>query len=295
MKTVMVAFTFVAALALSACGGSPSSTPVVSPPSGPPAPAPSPAPVVLSSLSVKSVTPESGATGVAVKGAAVVVVSYSNVNTFSASLDVLCNGTSAKTAVTEANDSVKGELTYSVSYDAHFLSTCSISGTVSGKGTGGASDPPMVTVNNSFTTVTPCTAPAVWRTGSDVCATPVVTKVFEANMLPAGCADVTAACFKNNANFIATGATFGSRAMMIAFFKNPGPLWREALVYADNGTLVSGISGNTAEGGYNSEIDWVMGTATGMIVHDKVSGICYAGDVDSASQSIGIAAVACPS
>ncbi len=285
-QLAVFAFTLVAAATLlSACGGGGGSSPTNPPPPVTP----------TATLALKSATPANGATGVAAKGVATVVVSYQNTGTFTQTLDVKCNSVSARTGVTESLDPLKGELTYTVNYTAPNLTICSISGNVSGKGTGGATDPATVSVNNTFTTE--AAVAAFWPPKN---LTPMGVKVLgtEFSQLPAGCTSVYATpftpssgfsvCWKdfvtaNKMKWVQTSRTMvgttpiaqATRPIVFAAFITLTGRHQVMTMYADTGELIN--QGEIINEGQVSPlgIDFMFGNDQGYIFREKTSSICY--------------------
>ncbi len=313
MKTLIwLSAVFATALALSGCGGggggsapaSSTSPPVATTPGTPTSPGTPTTPTTpttpaapTASLTLVSVTPGASTTGVPTKGTVTIVASYQDAGTFDQkSLDVSCGGHSvmAGSPTILVDKPNKGQVSYLLDYDASydFLFSCDVSGSLIAKGVSGATDPTPVIVTDAFTITPVCTAPNKWSNGNIVCTAPVGTWLVGAPLLPAGCTDTTKACFLSTAKFAATGIVIGGRPVMVAFFQNPGPLWRMALLFTDDGTLVS-YPWNNAIGGYATPVDKLMGTATGVVIES--GGLCLAGNLDIASQQMVLGYVPCPS
>ena len=127
-----------------------------------------------------------------------------------------------------------------------------------------------------------CKAPVVagWWPPKNV--TPIGTKVFNANQLPQGCNAWAQQCWKDSVangtvKFITTSATGANpRPIVFAYFRNTSTafgvtgLWNVLPIYADDGSLAA----NDIFGGIASEIDQVLGNSSGVILHDKPTGIC---------------------
>ncbi len=157
-----------------------------------------------------------------------------------------------------------------------------------------------------------CTAPQTFVVGINACVTPMGQKVYGANTLPGLCQSTSKLCWTDSVangtvKWIATSAMStgaipvanSARPMVFAYYSNyagqipgTGPLfWKVAPVYADTGALampsLGFVNTNPAlsaslEGGEIAEIDWVMGTERGLIVHYKASGGCYLADWNQA-------------
>ncbi len=151
----------------------------------------------------------------------------------------------------------------------------------------------LLVVKSAFTTApvqcfapnvwdgTNCVAPATWPPAT---ITPVGVKVFGANQLPAGCTSASQQCWKDavangTVKFISTPAlmtSFNNRPVVFAYFRNTtvafgvNGLWNYLAFYADDGSLV----GSDIYGGTSSEIDWVYGNTSGILVHEKSTGLC---------------------
>ena len=129
-----------------------------------------------------------------------------------------------------------------------------------------------------------CSAPAVWSTGVSGCVTPSGIKVFGANLLPVGCDHWTQECWKNasadgTVKFISTPVltpVYGDRPLMFAYYRHNSTafgvtgLWQFLIMYADDGSP----AGFDIAGGSAAEVDWVYGTSTGIIYHDKALDYC---------------------
>lgn len=157
-----------------------------------------------------------------------------------------------------------------------------------------------------------CTAPQTLVVGINACVTPMGQKVYGASTLPGLCQSTSKICWTDSVangtvKWIATSAMSSgaipvansTRPIVFAYYSNyagqvpgSGPLfWKVAPVYADTGALampsLGFVNTNPAlsaslEGGDVAEIDWVMGTERGLIVHYKGSGGCYLADWNQA-------------
>lgn len=153
-----------------------------------------------------------------------------------------------------------------------------------------------ITATSTFTTASvQCTAPQVPSTDGqsceapcaspttrlaltgigDVCVYPMGAKVSVANQLPAGCNSASQSCWdaavaNGTVKLVATTAVGANkRPIIFAYFQNTTAifggtgLWNKIPLYADDGSLV----GPDIAGGSAQMIDWVDGTATGIISH----------------------------
>ena len=127
--------------------------------------------------------------------------------------------------------------------------------------------------------VVACQTPQVWTASLNACAYPIGVKVTGTNKLPAGCLDVHDQCWRDSvANgtvkwiltpAVATGVD--NRPVAFAYFFNaatPSPTngnYNSTIFFADTGLPIS----NRISDGNISEIDWVIGTAKGLISHYK--------------------------
>jgi hypothetical protein len=145
-----------------------------------------------------------------------------------------------------------------------------------------------------------CSAPQYFVVGINACVTPMGTKVSGPNTIygeteQSQCYRTTDACWakyvaKGAVKFIATSATSpgakpdanSQRPIVFAYFTDyvnvaPGatsPLyWNIVPMYADTAEVANMSLG--LNGGSTSEVDWVVGTADGLVSHNKASGLCY--------------------
>lgn len=132
------------------------------------------------------------------------------------------------------------------------------------------------TMNGTVTTAG-CPAASWWPPTT---ITPVGTKVFGANQLPAGCNAWNQQCWKDavangTVKFVASGGTNAGRAVVFAYFRNTtvqfgvNGLWNYLPIYADDGSLV----GSDIFGGDATEVEWIVGSANGAIV--RGGGQCF--------------------
>lgn len=171
---------------------------------------------------------------------------------------------------------------------------------------------PQVPNTDGTTCITPvktCPVPQVLNSEMNVCVYPMGIKVFGANQLPVGCISSTQQCWKDAATngvvkWIQTSALmtgYSTRPSIHAYFRNTSTLfgvtglWNFLPFYADTGEKFAA----DIPGGISSEIDWVYGTSNGIIVHEKVTGLCYENhwnpkDVLWETVSVGGGPVTCP-
>lgn len=149
---------------------------------------------------------------------------------------------------------------------------------------------PQVPSTDGMTCVTP---PPPWWPPATI--TPIGVKVFGANLLPAGCDHWTQDCWHTavtdgTVKFIATSVltpVYANRPLIFAYYRHNSTafgttgLWQFLIMYTDDGSP----AGFDIAGGSASEVDWVYGTSTGIIWHDKSLNICgnFAFDVSIGS------------
>lgn len=296
MKTLkMLIFSALVAVLTGCGGGGGGSTPASTP--GPVTPAPT--------VTLSWVSPADGVTGVADDlNSVVFALAVTNATASDASkLTFLCNSKSVAFVPGSALTVDGKSMVVSVSPKAGANlagETCTISGGIVTTGPGGTV---TTVVNTSFTfavavVVAPtCVAPQSWNANTKSCGYPGGLWVESSKQLPTGCVDSTQQCFKDVAKVVTSGIVLtglNSRPVEFAFYQNVGPLWRELLIYADDGTVVD-IVGNMVAGGSSAEIDKVMGTPTGLIVHQKATGICAEATWDVVAKKLAVAILpTCP-
>lgn len=109
--------------------------------------------------------------------------------------------------------------------------------------------------------------------------TPMGVKVFGANQLPTHCLTMSDPCWheaivNGTVKFIKTTAVmtgYNTRPIVFAYFRTANNLWSSSIVYADTGEMLL----PEIASGVMTETDWVYGTESGLIVHEKPTGLCY--------------------
>ncbi|MEJ8835795.1 hypothetical protein [Ramlibacter sp. AN1133] len=110
---------------------------------------------------------------------------------------------------------------------------------------------------------------------------PVGTKVFGAHQLPAACDTWRSACWQqsvaNGSVKFVTPGRGGPRSVVIAYFRNTASrdgvtgLWNVMPFYLDNGAP---LSGDIQSSGFTTEVDYVVGSAEGVILHNAGMPTC---------------------
>jgi hypothetical protein len=112
---------------------------------------------------------------------------------------------------------------------------------------------------------------------------PLGVKVTDPKILPKNCNHSTDECWhqsvaRGKVKFVATGVVDSTgREIVFAYFRNTSTsfgvtgLYNYLPFYKDDGSRVL----NDISGGNGSEIDWVVGTATGIKYHEKPTNTCY--------------------
>lgn len=211
---------------------------------------------------------------------------------------------------TLANDGkyMNVQVTPLLSTAIHDGDTCTVSGDIATTGTNGTV---KTAVSTTFSVVAPratptCIAPQFLSENS-VCVYPIGVKAIGTIQLPVECflAFVSAGCFKDTVQFtvdavkfVATGVMVSSRPTMVAFYKQDygvgtQPQWGVALAYADSNALLVNTHNNILMA-ISVEIDWVMGTANGIVFHEKATGQCHAAVWDGAAENWVVTNAACP-
>jgi hypothetical protein len=148
-----------------------------------------------------------------------------------------------------------------------------------------------------------CLFPTVLNSGIGACVYPMGFWVVGANQLPPGCNTWKDQCWRDSVangtvKFIATSAImtgYSTRPIVFAYFRNTSTmfgvtgLWNYLPFYADDGSPF----GPDIFGGSYSETDRVYGTAKnvangtagGIIIHDKSTGLCCELAWDTAQKS----------
>lgn len=180
---------------------------------------------------------------------------------------------------------------------------CTLQVSVTASNPSGAS--PAKTGSISFTTQVPtCTPPRVFMKGINTCSYPTGTQVVGISRLPAASTAIGDETWKQavaegmvtnvDSGIALTG--YSTRPVLFAVFK--GPLTGNScarLIYKDDGTAVDNTL--TTEGECSPDVpgvDWVVGTAHGLIRHFPGTNTCSELTWNEATKKLGENQVTCP-